>query len=437
MSRNDVIEELYPFPYGLTSGRERIFGYPTQEREKVMGKQGKRGNGEGSIYQRKEDGKWVGSIMLPNRKRKVFYGRTRREVQEKLKLALYEQQQGTLITASQQTVAHFLTDWLENTHKRRVRPRTYERYKQALDLHIIPALGHIQLQKLSAQHIRAFYASQEDKGLAPATIIYHHSVLHNALDTAMKWGLVPRNVCDLVSPPRKKRFEFQALTAEQGQRLLATLHGHKWEALFILALATGMRRGEILGLKWQDVDFTSGTLQVRRILSRVPTSLPGREHVYVEAEPKTKQSRRNVTIAPFALDVLKQHRIRQLEAKLKAGADWQDHDYVFCTLMGSHLNPNHVVEELKKLLRQAKLPDIRFHDLRHSAATLLLAAKIHPKVVQEILGHTQISTTMDIYSHVLPGMQEDAMGKLHDALSRREDDDEGLVGAGVPGRPKR
>ena len=174
-----------------------------------------------------------------------------------------------------------------------------------------------------------------------------------------------------------------------------------------------------------------------RILSRVPTQMAIREHVYVEAEPKTAKSRRSIAIAPFALEVLKQHYEQQLEAKMKAGTSWQWHDYVFCTSVGTHLGPNHVVEEFKKLLTQAGLPNIRFHDLRHSAATLLLTVGVHPKIVQEVLGHTQISMTMDIYSHVLPGMQQEAMGKLHDTLKRKDDDDEGLAGAGVPSRPKK
>src|SRR3989440_6423880 len=144
--------------------------------------------------------------------------------------------------------------------------------------------------------------------------------------------------------------------------------------------------------------------------------MPERQHVYVEAETKTKNSRRSVIITPFALEALKEHRVRQLEAKLKTGASWQEHDYVFCTLHGTHLGPNHVVEEFNLLLKQAELPDIRFHDLRHSAATLLLSLGIHPKVVQELLGHTQISITKDVYSHVLPGMQQDAMGELNEAL---------------------
>ncbi len=376
---------------------------------------GKRGNGEGSIYFRTSDEKWVGSITLENRKRRVFYGKTRKEVQEKLKVALREQQQGTLVTAPRQTLAQFLTDWLENSQRQSVRPRTYERYEELVRLHIAPALGRYELQKLSAQHLQAFYAKKAEEGLSATTINHFHNVLHKALDTAVKWNLVARNVCDLVSPPRRKRYEVHPLTLEQVHKLLAVVEGHEMEALFRLALATGLRRGELMGLKWQDINLDAGTLQVRRILSRVPSKMPGKG--YVEAEPKTQKSRRSVVIAPFALEALKQHRERQREAEIKAGPLWQDHDFVFCTSIGTHLNPTRdMLDQLKVLLKKAGLPDIRFHDLRHSAATLLLSVGVHPKVVQEILGHSQISITMDVYSHVLPGMQQDAMSRLNDAI---------------------
>jgi len=379
----------------------------------------KRGNGEGSIYKQR-NGLWAASISIEGGKRKYFYGKTRKEVQEKLAAALQEQKQGMLIATPQQTVGQFLTDWLENTHKQSVRPRTYERYEEAIRLHLLPVLGKYQLQKLSAQHVQAFYARKLKEGLSPSTVIYYHSVLHNALDTAVKWGLVSRNVCDLVTPPRRARFEIKPFTTEQVQSFFAAIRGHKWEALFTLALATGMRQGELLGLKWQDINFSTGTLQVRRILTRIPSETSGK--VYIEAEPKTEKSRRSITVASFALEALSQHRVSQLETKLKAGAFWEEHDYVFCTLVGRHLRPSHVVDEFKKLLKKADLPDIRFHDLRHSAATLLLSLGVHAKVVQEMLGHTQISMTMDIYSHVLPSMQQDAVNKLNNLL-RREDGD--------------
>jgi integrase len=373
---------------------------------------GKRGNGEGSIYFRKSDEKWVGSITLENRKRKVFYGKTRKEVQEKLKVTLREQQQGTLVTTPKQTLAQFLTDWLENSQKQSVRPRTYERYEELVRLHIVPVLGRCELQKLSAQHLQTFYAKKAGEGLSATTINHFHNVLHKALDTAVKWNLVARNVCDLVSPPRRKQYEVQPLTLEQVHKLLAVVEGHYMEALFKVALATGLRRGELMGLKWQDINFDTGVLQVRRILSRVPTKMPGKG--YVEAEPKTQKSRRSIVIAPFALEALKLHRERQRGVKLKVGSAWQDHDYVFCTSIGTHLNPTRdMLGQLKSLLKKAGLPDIRFHDLRHSAATLLLSVGVHPKVVQEILGHSQIGITLDVYSHVLPSMQQDAINRLN------------------------
>jgi integrase len=377
----------------------------------------KRGNGEGSIYKRKEDNKWVGSITLDDGKRKVFYGKTKKEVTEKLVQFRHDEQQGVLVPTSQQTLAVFLTDWLENTQKRSLRPRTYERYEEVVRLHLIPAFGKLQLQKLSAQHLQAFYEKKQSGGLSSATVNTIHNVLHKALQSAVKWNLIPRNVCKLVSPPRRERFEVNVLSLEEIQKLLNIAKGRQIEGIVCLAVATGLRRGELMGLKWQDIDLDAGTLQVKRILSRVPSKMPGQG--YVEAETKTKKSRRSIVIAPFAIEALRQHRVRQLEAKLKAGSKWQETGYVFCTSIGTHVNPTRdILDPFKALLEEAGLRDIRFHDLRHSAATLLLSAGVHPKVVQEILGHSQISITMDIYSHVLPNMQQDAMSKLDTLIDK-------------------
>ena len=374
----------------------------------------KRGHGEGSIYRRK-DGRWTAEISLEGGKSKFLYGKTRKEVQEKLKIALYEQQKGMLVTGPQQKVGQFLIHWLEDVHKHSIRARTYERYEEIIRLHLGPGIGHHQLQKLSPQHLQSFYNKKLEEGLSTTTVNSFHNVLHKALETAVRWNLLARNPCDLVSPPRRKRFEIQPLSMQQIHQLLAAARGHRLEALVILALATGMRRGELLALKWQDLDLEKGTLQVRRILTRIPSKLPGKG--FEEAEPKTDKGRRSIVLPSFTVEALKQHRLRQREAKLKAGSAWQDHDYVFCTSIGTHLNPTRdALDVLKSLLEKAGLPDIRFHDLRHSSATMLLGMKVHPKIVQEILGHSQIAITMDIYSHVLPTMQEETMSKINEAL---------------------
>lgn len=379
---------------------------------------GKRGNGEGTLYHRK-DGRWSAIITVEGGKRKTFYGKTRKEVQEQLKKALFEQQKGMLVTAPQQKVEHFLRHWLEETHKPSVRLRTYERYEEILRLHLIPGIGHHQLQKLSPQHLQTFYKKKLEEGLSPTTVVNFHNLLHKALETAVRWNLVSRNVCTLVTPPRRGHYEIQPLSIEQVQQLQAAAHDHRLEALFLLALGTGMRRGEIMGLKWQDIDFTVGTLQVRRVLTRVPTkSRDAQGLTYMETEPKTDRGRRCLFLPPFVLESLKRHRVRQLEAKLKAGDAWQDHDYVFCTSVGTHLNPSKdILDQFKRLLQKAGLPDVRFHDLRHSVATALLCLETNPKIVQEVLGHSAISVTMDIYSHVLPTMQKEAMNKLDKALT--------------------
>lgn len=375
---------------------------------------GKRGNGEGSIYKQR-DGLWAACVTVEGNKRKYFYGKTRKEVQEKLAKALHEQQQGTLVETSKQSVEQYLTSWLENTQRHSVRPRTYERYEEVVRLHIVPVLGKHQLQKLTVQHVQAFYAKKLDDGLSATTVGHFHNVLHKALENAVRWNLIPRNICDLASPPRRKRFEPHQLTLEQIKRLLAATEGHEMEALFKLALATGMRRGEIMGLKWQDIDFDAGVLQVKRVLSRVPSKLLGIG--YVEAEPKTETSRRSIVVASFALEALKEHRVHQLEAKLKVGPAWQDHDYVFCTSIGTHLNPTRdILDQLKLLLKKADLPDIRFHDLRHCVATLLMGMGVPARVVQEILGHSNVTITLGVYSHVQPTMQREAVERLNRML---------------------
>lgn len=373
---------------------------------------GHRGHGEGSITERK-DGRYQIAITLENGQRKYYYAPNKKEAVELLRKIQQEQHQGTLPTGPQQTLEQYLKEWLA-AHKHTIRPRSWERYEAIIRLHLVPTLGKLTLQKLTAQHLDRLYRQKLEDGLKPKTVAAIHTMLHTALDKAVKLGLVGRNVCEMASPPRVVRKEITPLNLEQIRQLLEAAKGHPQETLFILALATGMRRGELLGLKWQDIDLERGVLRISRALVRLPTG-----QGYAEAETKTAKSRRSIALTAFAVEALKKHREIQQQWRDAAGAFWQDNDYVFCKPMGEHLDPGYdVLVQLKKLLDKVGLPNIRFHDLRHSTATLLLSKGVHPKIVQEILGHSEIGMTLNTYSHVLPTMQKEAMEKLDDLFDR-------------------
>jgi integrase len=364
----------------------------------------------------RKDGRWAASISLGGRKRKTFYGKTRKEVQEQLKAALHEQQQGKLVTGPRQNVKQFLAYWLEDVQKPSVRLRTYQRYEMQLRRHILPAIGNMQLSKLTPQHIQAFYAQMLQNGLAPQTVRLLHAMLHKAFDYAVSVGLLARNVCDIVSLPRIEKYEARSLTLEQVQQLLSAAKGHRVEALWILVLVTGMRRGEMLGLKWSDINLSTGVISVQRSLVDVKGGI-------IETKPKSSKGYRSILLPSFAVDALRAHKERQIALR-ESATKWQEGDYVFCTSHGTPFAAANLRTMFKSLLQSAGLPDIRFHDLRHSVATLLLSIGTHPKVVQELLGHGQIGMTMDTYSHVMPTLQRDTMARLDDLLGNRVKKDE-------------
>ena len=370
----------------------------------------RRGSGEGSIYQRK-DGRWVASMSLEHRKRKYFYGDTRREVQEKLKIALREQQQGTLITAAQQTLKQFLERWVEETYKPTVKPLSYVNYRSVINAHLVPALGHVTLQKLTPEMIQSVCRKKLDEGKKPRTVVYIHKVLQRALEDAVKWGLVARNVAKLVTPPRVERHEVQALTLEQAEKLLEVARGTSLDALLVMALTTGMRRGELLALRWGDIDFEHSMVFVHRTVARIAGGL-------IEGEPKTKSSRRHIMLPVVAIEALKRHQAQWERMKLTAADSWQDTGAVFCERDGSLIYPDKVLRRFEKLLGQVGLPHMRFHDLRHSAATILLAIGVNPKEVQSRLGHSSITMTMDVYGHVLSSMQHEAVDRIDDFFKK-------------------
>lgn len=369
----------------------------------------KKANNEGNIKKR-TDGRWEARITLDDGKRKSFYGKTRQEVSRLLTEALRNRDTGIGVLSDRQTTAQYLESWLETT-KHTLKPRTWKRYTELVRLHIIPIIGSISLSKLTAQQVQALYARKMEQGLSSTTVHHLHAVLHRALDRAVRLGLVYRNASDMVDAPRMRHHEMATLAAEQARALLTAAKGDRLEALYVLALATGMRQGELLALKWRDVDLEGGSLQVRATLQNTGSE-------YLITEPKTASSRRRVALPVAAVDALRHHRERQAVERAQLGAAWEDNDLVFPNGLGRPLdNINLLKYWFLPLLKKAGLPRIRFHDLRHTAATLLLGQGVNIKVVSEMLGHADVSITLRVYAHVMPHMQREAVHAMDRLLS--------------------
>ena len=376
---------------------------------------GKRGNGEGSISRRKNGG-WMAQYVIytaRGRKRRTIYGKTRKEVAGKLATALSDREKGMVFEAGTLTVEEYLERWLPDCVRDTVKASTYSSYEQLVNLHAIPTLGRIQLKTLTATHVRSLLREKLNSGLSPRTVQYIRFLLRKALDQAVADNLIPRNPVAGVKAPQVRGEEIRPLSCDQARIFLRTAAetGNRLEALYALAIQCGLRQGELLALTWEDVDLEARTLQVRRSLSGSSAGHP------IFTTPKTAKSRRQIRLTLGATETLKRHRKRQLEERVRIAGMWQDHGLVFTTELGTPLNRHNLIQRsFKPLLNEAKLPDIRFHDLRHTCATLLLTAGVHPKIVQELLGHSTIAITLDTYSHVLPGMGDAAAGAMDEAF---------------------
>lgn len=265
--------------------------------------------------------------------------------------------------------------------------------------HLIPTLGHHQLAALAPQHVQKMMNDKLTEGLSPRTVQYLRAVIRRALGQALKWGLVARNVATLVDPPRSVRHENIYLDISQARAFLKAIEGDPFEALYKVSLMLGVRQGEALGLRWDDVDFDAQTLTVRQSLQRIGGTL-------VLTEPKTSKSRRTIPLPASVLTPLREHRTRQREVRLLAGPRWDGSlNLIFATSIGTPIDARNVIRSFKATLKKAGLPDMRWHDLRHSCATIQLAQGASPREVMETLGHSQISLTMNTYAHVIPDLQ--------------------------------
>ena len=359
---------------------------------------------------KRKDGRYMAryTVHTPDGpKRKTLYGRKYKQVERKLAEARGDAARGLVFDAENQTVGEYLERWLRDSVQGSVRPVTHASYAGLMKKHVVPELGRVKLDKLSPAHLQGLYRAKLGTGLSPRTVQYVHTVLHRALKQALRWNLVPRNVAEAVDPPRMRKGEMHPLTASEARKLLEAAREGRLEALYVLAVHCGLRQGELLGLKWADVDLEAGSLQVRRTLSRGDFTAP-----------KTARSRRNVKLTPGAMEALKRHSARQADEMTRVGDRYQDQGLIFASEVGTPLNRHNLVtRSFKPLLKHAGLPAIRFHDLRHTCATLLFSKGVHPKFVQELLGHATIAITLDTYSHVLPGMGNQTVTAMEDAMS--------------------
>jgi integrase len=327
--------------------------------------------------------------------------RTRKDAERGRVELLATLDQGAYVEPSKRTMGPFLReDWLPGLRSQ-VRPSTWAEHRSKVEVHLVPAIGQVPLQRLAPGHLNTLYADLLERGLSARTVLHVHATIRRALADATRWGLVPRNVALLASPPRPSRTELHVWTAADLRAFLAFVEDDRLYALWLLAASTGMRRGEVLGLQWPDVDLGRARVGVRRSLVTVG-------HQVVVSEPKTAKGRRSVALDPATVAGLKAWRKHQTAERLAWGPAWTDSGLVFTREDGRPLHPREVTRAFSRHVLAAGVPIIRLHDLRHTHATLALAAGVHPKVVQERLGHANIAITLDTYSHAVPALEEAA-----------------------------
>lgn len=363
-------------------------------------------NGEGSI-RRRADGRWEGRYHIANghggRTRISVFGRTRAEAKDALDAAMSNRKRGLVPVSARETVSSYLEDWLAGA-RTTIRPRTFQSYESTIRVHLVPRIGGIPLSRLRPQDVQRMESEMLAGGLSAKTVRNTHGVLHRALERAVKWRQLPANPLDGVDLPRRDPREMRALTAEQAHAVLSAAAQDGLGALWVLMLTTGMRQGELLALRWRDVDLIEGRLAVVansvRLTPRARGLLGVDSAEPIRGEPKTARSRRVVELADIAVEALTKHRQSAKVINLDA--------HVFTRPDGRVLAVPFVWSRWRQLLERAGVPVVRPHDARHTVATLLLSSGVHPKVVSEMLGHSTVAITLDVYSHATPTMHRQA-----------------------------
>ena len=377
-----------------------------------MSSRGRRSKGEGTVYKR-PDGTWVAQVDLGwvggRRRRRTVYAKTERAVLAKRDEVRAQVTKGVDLTAPPRTLTQWLTEWLTTVKSSDgTGPATIARYDQIARVHLIPQLGTVKLAALTPRHVQSLLLKLQGVA-APATIVKVHGVLRNALADAERMDLVSRNVAKAVRPSRLSRTERRSLTPAEAGTLLSHLKGDRLEAVFIVALSTGLRRGEVLGLRWQDVDLEGRVLFVRQALQRVDRALK-------MVPPKTHRSSRPIPLPQFAVTAFSQQKVRQANDRRLVGRAWEDGGLVFTTEIGTPLEPRNVNRRFYAARSAAGLEWVRLHDLRHAFATFLLDQGEELRTVMDLLGHSTIRLTADTYGHVLPSRARKAADVIDKVL---------------------
>lgn len=366
---------------------------------------------------RRADGRWVGSVVLPDGTRKVLYGKTQAEVRRKQTEWQKRISEGVTTDAGRQTVATFLTWWLEEQVKPQRRATTYRGYAVYVNRHLIPNLGGYRLATLSPQHVQTFLNASQAGGLSATSVVQLRAILRRALGSAQRMGMVGRNVAALTDRPRGEQYEVTPLTPEQAVLLIDGIVDDRHGPLYLTAMTTGLRQGELLGLRWADVDLEGRTLTVAQQLQRSKGTI-------AFVPPKTEKSKRTISLPELAVEALRTQHVRQAERRLSVGKQWAVSDLVFAGDRGQPLHAGTISHAFRDLVQQVakskgvELPPQRFHDLRHLAASLLLAQKHSLKEVSETLGHSSITITANLYGHLFPEARRNIADGM-DAILRR------------------
>jgi integrase len=375
-----------------------------------MSRARRRSHNEGTVFYREDRDRWVAQVSMPGGKRLSKTCRTKTEADHWRRTKLLEIRQGLEVDIARLSVEEYLLGWIDS-RKSSLAPNTHAQYRGVVINHIIPIIGSVRLCDLTSRVVENLLRAKEREGNGARTVNLIRGVLHNAVEGAIRQGGLMTNPVKATNKRRYRAPEQQAWNDYQARQFLIAVRGHRFEALFHLALTTGLRQGELLGLKWQDLDWANRRISIRRQAQRVSG-----EGVHLR-ELKTRKSRRVIDLGDETIRSLRRHLDLQELQWEAAGSRWQDHDLIFPNTIGKPVDGSNLTKIFSALVASCGLPEIRFHDLRHTAGTLMLREGIHPKIVSERLGHASVQITLDIYAHALPSLQRDAAEALDELLS--------------------